>query len=100
MRALLGKPKLVGVPDGSLVTHREFMAALGAAPRDYCPSILGAHAYQEPVRLCPFTVVRLKCAFWHLILYPGKVPETKKLTFSIGVRGKECQTLRCKDLCW
>lgn len=66
IRALFGKPKLVGVPDGSLVTHREFMAALGAAPRDYCPSIFGAHAYQEPVRLRPFTVIRLKCAFWHL----------------------------------
>ena len=65
IRALFGKPKLVGVPDGSLVTHREFMAALGAAPRDYCPSIFGAHAYQEPVRLRPFTVIGLKCAFWH-----------------------------------
>ena len=72
IRALFGKPKLVGVPDGSLVTHREFMAALGAAPRDYCPSIFGAHAYQEPVRFCPFAVIGLKCAFWHLNPRPGQ----------------------------
>src|SRR5689334_17825135 len=55
IRALFGKPKLVGVPDSSLVADCEFMAAFGAAPRNYRPSILGTHAYPKPMRLCPFT---------------------------------------------
>src|SRR5580704_9238538 len=77
MRALFGKPKLIGVPEGSLVADRKFVAALGAAPSDHSAPVLGGHAYQEPVRLCPFAVVRLKCAFWHMnFLGPGKRPET------------------------
>src|SRR5260370_44138 len=73
MRALFGKPNLVGVPQGSFVANREFMAALGAAPREHGPPVLGAHAYPKSVGLGPFAVVWLKCAFWHwLSLGPGK----------------------------
>jgi hypothetical protein len=55
------------------------MAAFGAAPGEYGAPIFAAHTYPEPVRLCPFAIVRLKCAFWHVIfLGPGKRPETLK----------------------
>lgn len=77
IRALFGKPKLIGVPYGSLVADGQFVAALGTAPGEHGASVLGFHANQEPVRLCPFTIVRLICAFWHLnFLGPGKPPET------------------------
>jgi hypothetical protein len=67
IRALFGKPRLIGIPNGSLVANREFVAAFGSPPRQHSASIFGAHAHQEPVSLCPFAVVRLKCTFWHLI---------------------------------
>ncbi len=80
IRALFGNPKLVGVPESSLVADREFVAALGTAAREHGPSILGAHAYPEPVRLCPFAVIRLKGAFWHLIsLTRASDPKRKKI---------------------
>jgi hypothetical protein len=68
MRALFRKPNLVGVgvPDGSLVADREFMAALGAAACEHGPAILGTHAYPKSVRLGPFAIIWLKSAFWHL----------------------------------
>lgn len=64
--ALFGKPRLVGVPDGSLVAHGEFVAALGAPARQHSPSILGAHAHSKSVSLRPFAIVWLKCPFWHV----------------------------------
>jgi len=82
-RALLGNPNLVGVPDGSLVADREFVAALGAAPRQHGSAVLGAHAYPEPVCLCPFTVVGLKCAFWHWLSFTtGHRPESLNYQYS------------------
>ena len=72
IRKLLGNPNLVGVPDGSLVAHRELMAAFGAASRENSPPVLGTHSYPKSVRFCPFPIIWLKCAFWHLILGPGQ----------------------------
>jgi hypothetical protein len=66
IRALFGKPRLVGVPYGSLVADREFMAALGASPRQHGASILGAHSHSKSVSLRPFAIVWLKCPFWHV----------------------------------
>jgi len=68
------KTELSGVPDGPLVAHREFMAAFGAAPRQDGPPVFSAHTHQKPMGLGPFTIVRLKCTFWHLILGPGGDP--------------------------
>ena len=77
IRALFGKPKLIGVPDGPLVADRKLMTALGAAPRQHRPPILGAHAHPEPMGLGPFAIVRLKCTFWHWISPArDKRPET------------------------
>ncbi len=59
------KSALLGVPDGSLVADREFMAALGAAARQNGSPVFGAHAHPKPMGLGPFTVVWLKCTFWH-----------------------------------
>jgi hypothetical protein len=79
IRALFGKPKLVGRPHSSLVANCEFMAAFGPAPRQHRPSIFGTHAYPKPVRFCPFAIVWLKCTFWHLISSArGKRPESSK----------------------
>jgi len=86
IRALFGKPKLVGVPDGSLVANGEFMAALGAPPGKDGTAIFRGHTYAESMCLCPFAVVWLKGAFWHFeFLGPGKHPKRRKLlTFSIS----------------
>jgi hypothetical protein len=65
IRAVFGKPKLVGVPDGSLVANGEFVAAFGPAPGEHVAPIFGGHAYAESMCLCPFAVVWLKGAFWH-----------------------------------
>ena len=77
IRALFGKPSLVGVPDGSLVANREFMAALGAAPRQHGPPVFGAHTHQKSVGLGPFPIIWLKCPFWHVILTPGADPKRR-----------------------
>jgi hypothetical protein len=66
IRALFGKPRLVGVPYGSFVADRKFMAALGATPSQHGASVLGAHPHPKSVSLCPFAVVWLKCPFWHV----------------------------------
>jgi hypothetical protein len=66
IRTLFGKPKLVGVPKGSLVANGELVAALGSAPGKHGAAILGGHSYAESMCLCPFAVVWLKGAFWHL----------------------------------
>lgn len=68
------KTELSGVPDGSLVAHREFMAAFGAAARQDGSPVFSAHTHQKPMGLGPFTIVRLKCTFWHLLLGPGGDP--------------------------
>jgi hypothetical protein len=72
IRALFGKPRLVGVPNGSLVANREFMAAFGAAPRQDGPPVFGAHTHPKPVGLGPFPIVWLKCPFWHCDPRPGR----------------------------
>jgi len=86
IRAPFGKPKLVGVPDGSLVADGELMAALGSAPGQHGAAILRGHAYEKSMCLGPFAVVWLKGAFWHFeFLGPGKHPKRRKLlTFSIS----------------
>jgi two-component system, chemotaxis family, response regulator Rcp1 len=86
IRELFGKPKLVGVPDGSLVANGEFVAALGPAPGKYGAAIFRGHTYAESMCLCPFTVVWLKGAFWHFeFLGPGKHPKRRRLlSFSIS----------------
>ena len=56
----------LGVPDGSLVTDGQFVAAARAAAGEDRASILGLHALTEPVYFGAFTIVRLKCAFRHL----------------------------------
>jgi hypothetical protein len=66
MRTLLGKEKLLGVPDDSFVTDGELVAALRAAAGENGAAVLGFHADAESVSLCPFAVVRLKCSFWHV----------------------------------
>jgi hypothetical protein len=66
IRALFGKPKLVGVPKGSLVANGELVAALGSAPGKHGAAIFCGHSYAESMCLCPFSVVWLKGAFWHL----------------------------------
>jgi hypothetical protein len=66
IRALVGKPNLVGVAKGSLVANGELVAALGSAPGKHGAAILGGHSYAESMCLCPFSVVWLKGAFWHL----------------------------------
>jgi hypothetical protein len=66
IRALFGKPRLVVVPYGSFVADREFMATLGAPPRQHGPPVLGAHPHPKSVSLCPFAIVWLKCPFWHV----------------------------------
>ena len=87
MRALFGNPNLVGVPQGSFVANREFMAALGAAPREHGPPVLGTHAYPKSMRFCPFAVVWLKCAFWHSILRPGQMTRNVELNLKYSVSG-------------
>jgi len=67
IRALFGKPNLVGVPDGSLVADRKLVAAFRAPSCEYRASILGAHANPESVCFGPFAVIGLKCTFRHLI---------------------------------
>jgi hypothetical protein len=65
----LGLPRIVarlGVPDRSLVAHRQLVAAFRAAPRQNCPAILARHASTETMSLRPFAVIGLKCTFWHL----------------------------------
>jgi hypothetical protein len=59
------KTALPGVPDGSLVAHREFMAAFGTTARQYGSPVLGAHTHPKPMSLGPFTIIWLKCTFWH-----------------------------------
>jgi hypothetical protein len=70
MRADLGNGKLFGVADDSLVAYSQLVAAFGAAARQYGPPILTLHACTKPVCLCPLTIVRLKCSFWH---YPCSI---------------------------
>jgi hypothetical protein len=94
IRAVFGKPKLVGVPNGSLVADGELMAALGSAPGKHGAAIFGGHSYAESMCLCPFAVVWLKGAFWHFeFLGPGKHPKRRKLLIP-SIRGREirCQT--------
>ncbi|HTB20651.1 MAG TPA: hypothetical protein VK708_21155, partial [Bryobacteraceae bacterium] len=67
IRAVVGKPTLVGVPDSSLVANGEFVAAFGSASRKHGAAIFRGHAYPESMCLCPFAIVWLKGAFWHLI---------------------------------
>src|SRR5260370_22047405 len=62
MRALFGKPNLVGVPQGSFVANREFMPAPCASPRGHGPPVLCSHSYPQSVGLGPFAGVWLKCA--------------------------------------
>ena len=54
--------------DGALPfgADSEFLAAAGAAAREYSPAILGFHARPEPVRLGAVAIVRLKGTFRHL----------------------------------
>lgn len=56
--------------DGALPfgADSEFLAAAGAAAREYSPAILGFHARPEPVRLGAVAIVRLKGTFRHLSL--------------------------------
>jgi hypothetical protein len=54
-----------GVADGTLVAHGQLMAPLGAAAGQDCPAILGLHTGAKAVFLGAFTIVRLKCTFWH-----------------------------------
>jgi hypothetical protein len=86
IRALFGKPKLVGVSDGSLVANGEFVATLGSAPGKHGAAIFRGHSYAESMCLCPFAVIWLKGAFWHFeFLGPGKHPKRRRLlTFSIS----------------
>ncbi len=94
IRTVFGKPKLVGVPDSSLVANGELMAALGSAPGKHGAAIFGGHSYAESMCLCPFAVVWLKGAFWHFeFLGPGKHPKRRKLLIpSIRWREIRCQT--------
>ena len=70
------KTGLSGVPDGSLVAHRELVAAFGAAACQHGAPILGAHPHPKPMGFGPFTIIRLKCTFWHVILGNGRRPDT------------------------
>ena len=65
MRTLLGNGKLLGVPDNSLVADRELVTTLCAAAREDSSTVLSFHAGTETVCLCPFSIVWLKCTFWH-----------------------------------
>jgi len=56
---------LSGGPEGAFVANGKFMAALGAAPRENGPSVLGFHARPETMSLGPFAVVGLECTFRH-----------------------------------
>jgi len=53
--------------NGSLVADRELVTAPGAAPRQHGPAILGFHALAEPMGLGALTIIRLKCAFRHVL---------------------------------
>ncbi len=86
IRAPFGKPKLVGVSDGSLVANGEFVAALGSPAGQHGAAILRGHSYEKSMCLCPFAVIWLKGAFWHFeFLGPGKHPKRRRLlSFSIS----------------
>ena len=57
----------LSVPDSSLVADSQFMAAARAAAAEHGAPVLGLHALTEPVYFGALTIVRLKCAFRHLI---------------------------------
>jgi hypothetical protein len=86
MRAVFGNPLIgVGVANGSFVANGEFVAALGAPARKDGAAIFRGHANPESMCLCPFAVIRLKGAFWHLISSARAARRNvEDVTFSIG----------------
>ena len=57
----------VGSPDGSFVTDRQFVASAGPPARQHRASVLGFHSRPEAVSLGALSIVRLKCAFGHVV---------------------------------
>ena len=72
MRTLFGKVWLIGVPDGSLVAHGKFVAAFGAAARNYGTPVFSLHARSESMCLRPLAIIRLKSTLWHLLSLCGR----------------------------
>ena len=55
-----------GVADGAFITDRKLPPALCPAAGKNRAAIHRFHSSAEPVRLCPFAIVRLKSTFWHV----------------------------------
>lgn len=60
-----GEGRLLGVANGSFVTHGQLVAAFRAAAREHLLAVLALHARPEAVRLCTLAIVRLKSTLRH-----------------------------------
>lgn len=57
--------------------RRETLTPLGAATLQHQSAILGRHARPEAMRLGPATIVRLKCALRHSLLFSGQMKSVR-----------------------
>ena len=62
--------------DSSFVTDRQFMTATSAAASQYRSSVLTLHAGAKSVGLGALTIIRLKCAFRHGLLFVSTARKT------------------------
>ena len=77
-RDSLGKEKsrfalsigLLGVANGSLRANGKLLASPRAAARQNGLAVLRLHPHPETVSLSALAIVRLKCAFWHVVALP------------------------------
>jgi hypothetical protein len=65
-----------GVADSSFVTDRQFMTAPSPAASEHGPSILALHAGAKSVGFGALTIIRLKCAFRHGLLFVSTARKT------------------------
>jgi hypothetical protein len=71
----------MGVPDGSLVAHRQLVTAPRPAARQHGAAILRFHPGPESVSLRALAIIGLKCTFRHGLSSLGRGRRTCRSNF-------------------